>query len=396
MSSNPFWDQQQQLYKMWTDNMNKIPGMEAYQEMYKNMVPNMPDMTEYWDKMKESMTNPMEYWSKMTGSMPNPMEYWNKMAGSMPNPMEYWNKMSEAMPNIDYWKNFTKMAPGMDSFAKMWGVKIPGMDIYTKVFEFWQGIGDPASFLKEFPEKYNDLVWEVFKGLLPDEVTKYFDKPRQFMQTCVDFYQNLFGPWMQIDEDIMKRMAAGETRAYLDFFRTFNDRYDETFSKVFNMMGMGLNRESNGEQMQVINSSIKMMFAVGELVALVSETCANSMNTLVERYQEGIKDGKAVTTFHEFYDLWYKVTEEALLALFDTDEFAKVFGDFADKSSQYMIALNKVYERTLSQLPIPTNKDMESLYRTVYDLRKEVRDLRREVDALKAAAPAAASSTETK
>jgi len=67
---------------------------------------------------------------------------------------------------------------------------------------------------------------------------------------------------------------------------------------------------------------------------------------------------------------------------FATDEFAKVFDDFSDRYAQYMIAQNKVYERMLAFLPIPTNTDMKSLYRTVYDLRKEVRDLKKAVAAL--------------
>ena len=63
--------------------------------------------------------------------------------------------------------------------------------------------------------------------------------------------------------------------------------------------------------------------------------------------------------------------------LLGTEEFAKVFDEFSDKYAQYMSAQNKVYERMLSSLPIPTNTDMKSLYKTVYDLRKEVRDLKK-------------------
>ena len=47
-----------------------------------------------------------------------------------------------------------------------------------------------------------------------------------------------------------------------------------------------------------------------------------------------------------------------------------------------MVAQNKVLERMLSSLPIPTNTDMKSLYKTVYDLRKEVRDLKKALAAL--------------
>ena len=38
----------------------------------------------------------------------------------------------------------------------------------------------------------------------------------------------------------------------------------------------------------------------------------------------------------------------------------------------------------LSSLPIPTNSEMKSVYKTVYDLRKDVRDLKKEIAALRA------------
>ena len=149
------------------------------------------------------------------------------------------------------------------------------------------------------------------------------------------------------------------------------------------MMGMGANRESNEDLMKVMNAYIKMLFTAGELSVLITDSIRNSAKVLVDRYQQNIKEGKVVTTFREFYNLWYSVTEEVLLSLLNTDDFSKVFGDFSDKYAQYMIALNKVQERMLASLPIPTNSDMNSLYKTVYDLRKAVRDLTREIEGMK-------------
>jgi len=188
---------------------------------------------------------------------------------------------------------------------------------------------------------------------------------------------------MQIDASILERIATGDRRAYIDFFKDFNTKYEASVEKMFSMMGMGANRESNEDQMKVMNAYIKMLFTAGELVALVTDSCRDSAKVLVERYQKNIKEGKVVTTFREFYNLWYSVTEEILLGLLNTDEFSKVFGDFADKYAQYMIACNKVQERMLASLPIPTKTDMDSLYKTVYDLRKAVRDLTREIEEIK-------------
>ena len=224
---------------------------------------------------------------------------------------------------------------------------------------------------------------EVLKNFLPAGSMALFEKPQDLAKTCVDFYKNFLSPWMQIDAGIMERIAAGDRHAYIDFFKDFNTKYEESVEKIFSMMGMGANRESNEDLMKVMNAYIKMLFTAGELSVLISDSIRDSAKVLVDRYQQNIKEGKVVTTFRDFYNLWYSVTEEVLLGLLNTDDFSKVFGDFSDKYAQYMIALNKVQERMLASLPIPTTSDMNSLYRTVYDLRKAVRDLTREIEGMK-------------
>ena len=43
------------------------------------------------------------------------------------------------------------------------------------------------------------------------------------------------------------------------------------------------------------------------------------------------------------------------------------------------IDLDQVIEESLKWYPIPTNSDMDSLYKTVYELKKEVRTLRKHI-----------------
>lgn len=342
--NNPFWEQQQQLFKMWNDSVGgKLLGMDAYENMYKAVLPSMT---------------------------------------------EYWSRLSENMPNLgNTWQTMLSSLPGFDTYSAMWPYKVPGMDIYAKAFDLWKGIGDPTSFIQNYQEKYEDLMQEIFKSCLPNGNMPFLGNSRELLDTCINIYKSILSPWMKIDTSILERIASGDRQAYMDFFKDFNQKYEETFDKLFNMMGMGANREANNDQMRAMSSYFKMLFAAGELTSLVLNSTRDSMRSLLDRYQSGLKEGKVVTTFREFYELWYSVTEEVLLELLNTDEFSKAFANFGDKYAQYIIAMNKVYERSLAYLPIPTKTDMDSLYRTVYDLRKDVRDLRRELDALKAAPP---------
>lgn len=334
--NNPFWEQQQQLFKMWNKNFTgKIPGMDVYENIYKSM---MPGINDYWTKTREMMSG-------------------------MENP----------------WKNVFESMPGFEAFNSMMPYKLPGMDVYAKVFELWKGLEDPVSFMQNFHDNYLDLVQEIFGNFIPGGSMPFFEKPQELLDTCVNFYKSVLSPWMQIDPTIMERIATGDRGAYSAFFREFNQKYEESFGKMFNMMTMGATREATEDQMKLMSCYIKVLFAAGEMMGLILYSFEDSMKRLVERYQTAVKEGKMLTTFREFYDFWYSITEETLVELLNTDEFSRVFGDFADKYSKFMIAQNKIYERMLAPLPIPTKTDMDSLYRTVYDLRKEVRDLRREV-----------------
>ena len=147
-------------------------------------------------------------------------------------------------------------------------------------------------------------------------------------------------------------------------------------------MGFGLNRESTADYMNFVNQGNKALLSMGELMAVITKTAKESFEQIADKVKKDLAAGKSITTFRDFYKVWYSVTEDAYESLLSTDEFAKSFCGFADRYAQFMVAQNKVLERMLSSLPIPTNTDMKSLYKTVYDLRKEVRDLKKALAAL--------------
>ena len=87
--------------------------------------------------------------------------------------------------------------------------------------------------------------------------------------------------------------------------------------------------------------------------------------------------------------MWLEIYSKAINDFYFTDEFGEFLRELADNSSDFKKKSDKFMERMLSPLPVPVDSDMKSLYKTVYDLRKEVRKLRKEIEALKEAAAAA-------
>lgn len=452
MSTNPFKDYQEQFFKMWNENMEKmmdsdaykamaknIPGAESYMKVMESMVPNvekywkdmaaamtasnpamdywksmaekmpgmdmwknfadkmpgmdmwknftdkMPGMDmwknipgmDYWKSFAEKMPG-MDFWKSMTDNMPDMGEYWKSFQNMMPNMQEYWTKFMNMFSGMNnYWESFAKMMPNPEKFAALAPYKFPGFEGFAKVFDLWKTYGDPTAMAKDFQEKYMNVTADVIKSLLPEAMQPFMTRPMDFMNICVEYYKQFVSPWMQIEPEIMDRIAKGDLDAYIDFFKDYQVKYEETLEKYFTVMGLGLNREANEDYMAAMNTWNKAMISMGELLAVITRTSSDSFKLINEKIADMLAEGKTLTTFRDFYDVWYSVSEDAYEQLLSTEEFAKVFDAFADRYSQYKIAQNKVYERMLAFLPIPTNTDMKSLYKTVYDLRKDVRDLKR-------------------
>lgn len=369
--------EQQKLMETWTENMKKIATPD-FEEMQKAMFPNMDAMKAMYGDAQE---NAKKMYDEMQAKVKEMYEEMQEKAKAM---------YGEVPSYEEYMKKFTEMFPMMDDYAKLFEVKVPGLEMYNQLFDFYKGVMNPEDFAKNLQENYNKMMTSFIQNAIPNaDVAELFKHPQHLTEMCVKFYQNMMRPWMQLDEELVKNVLNGDADAAIKFFTEIGDRYEATFGKVVKMMNLGINMEAANEQQAAMDAYYKMMFSAGKLSSIMTKSNNANVQTLTETYKNMMKEGQKVTTFKEFYDLWYNTSEKAMEDLFATVEFSKAFADFTDKYFLYLTASNKVVERNLSSLPIPTNKDMEGLYKTVYDLRKAVRDLQKEVAGLKAAPKAA-------
>ena len=381
-------DMQENAKKAYEDMQENAKKMyDEMQENAKKVYGNVPGYEEYMNKFNEMMPN-MDMFKKF--EMPN-MESMQAMYAEM---QENAKKLYAGVPGYEeYMKKFGEMFPMMDDYSKLFEVKVPGLEMYNQLLDAYKGLTKPEDFMKHMQENSNKMMASFIQNAIPNEkVAELFQQPQQLMETCVKLYQNMMQPWMQIDEALVERVMKGDLDASLDFFNQVSEKYDASFGKVVKMMNLGINLEAADEQQRALDAYYQMMFAAGKLAAIMSKTNNDSSKTLTENYQKMLNEGQKVSTFKEFYDLWYNTNEKAMEDLFATATFSKAFAEFTDKYFKYVAANNAVLERNLAKLPIPTNKDMNSLYLTVYNLRKDVRDLKREIESLKTVKAAAAKA----
>ena len=67
--------------------------------------------------------------------------------------------------------------------------------------------------------------------------------------------------------------------------------------------------------------------------------------------------------------------------LFKSPEYLAAFREMLDQVENFANAKNEVLQDLLQSLPVPTNRDMDNIYKDLYLLKKRVRVLEKELGA---------------
>lgn len=273
---------------------------------------------------------------------------------------------------------------------------------YTDLFNIWQKLTGKSpmetreemmKFLEENRATFDRLAEDFLLPFVPETMRPLVAQSRELMKQYEGLGQDFAKPWLDISKkstEEIQKMLQGDSSAYMGLYKSLNQAYEESFGKLFSATGLGLTKEQNEEIMSQFDSFFRMVLALTELMALVSDVSKDNMLSVVEAYQEMIKKGNAPKSMKEFYDMWVKINEESFIKVFATPQFSQIFGEFSKRACEFKIHCDKVLERSLNWIPVPKNSDMASLYKTVYNLRKsdyanteEVQTLKNEVTALR-------------
>ncbi|MDR2050347.1 MAG: hypothetical protein LBQ63_01025 [Deltaproteobacteria bacterium] len=358
---------QQNMAKTWMDALNTSAtgasgGKTADEDPLSATIGAYKGIYETWQK--NFIDNP---WVKLTP--------WNYNLFNSENPMrDMFNKMMNSGKSLTDLSDIWQRLVGKDPFKTR--------DEILKFIE-----DNRTAFEKLSGDFINPFIPESMRPLVANAAAL----AKQYETIGKDFTR----PWQELSqrtaEDI-KKIMSGDTSAYASFYASLNRAYEESFGKIFNAAGLGLTREQNEELLGQFDAFFKMIISLTELVSLVTDVSRENMVSVIEAYQRLVTEGNQPQSLKEFYDLWVKINEDSFVKVFGTPQFSRIFCDFAKRSCEFKIHLDKVLEQTLSWAPFPKNSDMTSLYKTVYELRKseyqntkQLAEIREELAVLRAA-----------
>jgi class III poly(R)-hydroxyalkanoic acid synthase PhaE subunit len=268
--------------------------------------------------------------------------------------------------------------------------------LYTKLLSFWNSFFELSGSVSE--EKRNELFqkWignynSVLDGFLtlffPEQIKTMVMGSAEWTKVYPQFYANFFSPWMDKSPELQalfSKVLIGDQKAFADFSELWNKTFMETYDKGLNLPTVGLSRENIDKVMESLKAYTKYETTINEFNALIYGVGYDAMTKLLKKMQELTEGGKAPETFNDFYQLWWKANEETYLELFKTDTFSQMLGKTVGAWSDFKKSFDEGIIDFMKPFPIPNQKDMDSINKTVYELKKAVKEQAREIENLKA------------
>ena len=314
--------------------------------------------------------------------------------------MKKWTDFySETFESLKSDKGFFGFNPAKDiadmsEIAKVFDRFADSMSIYTKLQSLWiEYIGkvtdDPEDYLdasKEYMEATGKLVGETAKDMIrpfiSEDIFSMMESYENLNNTAKDAYNEFLAPWTAKKDELAEcynKAMAGDWQSCGKYMSLITEIYQDTFGKMFRSTGIGIFKDKAELNFKTFDSYVNLMLSYFEMLANVQNILNDANKELWEQIVKIMEESDKNMTFKDFYDMWIKINSKAINDFYFTDEFASFMGKFADNASDFKIKYDEFMESLLESLPIPTNSEMKSVYKTVYDLRKEVRSLKKEI-----------------
>ena len=166
-----------------------------------------------------------------------------------------------------------------------------------------------------------------------------------------------------------------------DLFKVWKEIYEEEFRQYFNIPQLGLMRYYQERFNRFLDQSNLLQATLSEFMFLLYLPMEKSFKVFQDRMEELSKEGNLPDKSKEYYNLWLKILEGHYMNLFKSPEYLNALRETLNQLEAFSVAKDQFLQDLLQSLPIPTNKEMDDMYKELYVLKKRVKSLEKALSA---------------
>lgn len=353
-------------------------------------------------------TNPMEQWTSMWNNASsnmnnwmnsmNQMNNWNNMMNQFqannPMNMDTWKKASENWTSIfnqyytmlnssfadmqknmengttqDAYRNMVNVSEGFTRFAEMWMPFMKSIQEKTFNTEMYKQYMNPAM--------YKDVM-DKFFGFMPESSRQYMQNMTDMMQKGMSqFGQNGMGNYQQM-RGMFNGMMPSTTEMFggmLNNYNTWYNTVNNAVAPITKMMTPNQHTKTMMEWNDISNRLMVYNIKNAEMQYMVYNQGVKVMDTLAENIAAKVQKGEEMKDMMAMYQEWLNISDKVFVSLFESEEYSKIMAETSALQMKLRKDIEVQMEKLMVGMPIATRSEMDEMYKTIYDLKKQVRQL---------------------
>ena len=271
----------------------------------------------------------------------------------------------------------------METSANMW----------LSAAQSWQELSTSLADVARSEEymKVSLAVWQAFQPLwagtqcseAKDTSAPPFDMLQSLMRVMGSggLSQELF-KWLWDKGEVTGRSIEGLQREAVKAWTGFHEKEIQPLLKI---PQVGLTRVYQEKINRFADKFNTYQAAVMEFRMLLAVPMEKSFIEMKEQLDKLREQGELAEEFKVYYGMWIKVLENHYMSLFKTDEYRQALSRLLNETAAFKVTGNDVLTEVLEFLPIPTNRDMDEVYKELYTLKKQTREAKKKITNLESA-----------
>ena len=392
--SKQMWDMNQDWFRnqatgahanplgQWQNAMNGMNNMSQWNNWMSNLQNNN------WMNQMQNM-NPfnMDAYKQSTDSMTSAFNQYYKMLNSN---MGDWSKNFQGGTMQDTYKNMVNSGEAFTKFAEMWAPMFKAMQDKTFNMDMYKQAMNPELY-KDMMDKYFGFMPESSRQYMQNMTNMMNDGMKQMTQNGMNGMQQMRG--------MMANHGANPSEMFgnvMNGYNTFNTMMTNAAAPFNKMVTPNKQTKAMEEWKDIANRVMVYNIKNAELQYMVYTQGTKVMDALAENVANKVKEGTEVKSMIALYQEWLNISDKTFVSLFESDAYSKLMGEVSAMEMKLKKEMELQVEKSFSGLPIATRSELDELYKTIYDLKKQVRQLESmmEMDAESEEAADAASTEE--
>jgi len=166
-----------------------------------------------------------------------------------------------------------------------------------------------------------------------------------------------------------------------EVFKAWTEIYEQEFQKFFYIPQLGLTRFYQEKISQSLDKYNRFQSQYAEFMHLIFLPIEKTFKVLQQQLSEMAQEGKLPENSNDYYKLFIKNLEGHYMSLFKSPDYVTAMNKTLDALEDFVAARNAITQDLLKTMAVPTQDELDELYKELYLMKKRIKILEKEKSA---------------